>query len=69
MCSSRRRARLFNSGETTHEQFNNTLPQVATYCAAGTGRSRSGAVPVCSEIIRPLCARQLPARSADGRGV
>nr|DAV50194.1 MAG TPA: hypothetical protein [Caudoviricetes sp.] len=36
----------------THEQFNNTVPQVATYSASGSWWSRSGAVRVWGKSTR-----------------
>ncbi|EFI9543972.1 hypothetical protein G3043_003973 [Escherichia coli] len=36
----------------THEQFNNTLPSLATDCASCTGWKSEGGVLLCSECTR-----------------
>lgn len=46
MCSSWRRGVSYSVEKLTHEQCNNTVPQVATNCSTYAGWKRSGAVRV-----------------------
>ncbi|MBK2592094.1 hypothetical protein FKL23_01055 [Klebsiella pneumoniae] len=53
----------------THEQFINTIPQVATCSAASSWWSRAGAVRVWGKSTRRVRACLLPVCSVGGRGL
>ncbi|HBY4203192.1 hypothetical protein D4M47_25600 [Klebsiella pneumoniae] len=53
----------------THEQFINTIPQVATCSAASSWWSRTGAVRVWGKSTRRVRACLLPVCSVGGRGL
>ncbi|EDN4909877.1 hypothetical protein GM23_004834 [Salmonella enterica subsp. enterica] len=44
--------RVVTVEKLTHEQFNNTLPSLATDCASGSGWKSEGGVLLCSECTR-----------------
>ena len=54
VCSSWRRGVSYSVEKLTHEQCNNTVPQVATNCSTYAGWKKSGAVRVWGNGIRML---------------